>query len=124
MTTESVGQQLPYTAVGDLSGQQYLAVVNVAGGINLPTGITGHAIGIVQNKPKAGQGATVAISGRSKAVASGAIPVGSIVAPIANGKVQVAVSTQYALGFYDGDAAAADGDVIPIVLHPATVPQP
>lgn len=106
-----------FKAAGDLSAKQYhLVELTAAQTVSACDAITDVAIGVLQNDPNAaGQPAEVAILGTAKVVAGAAIAAGARVAPTAAGKAQTAVATQYPCGIAL-DAAAADGDVIEILL--------
>lgn len=75
------------------------------------------AIGVLQNKPqRAGEAATVAISGVTLVTASAAISAGAQVAATATGKAVTQASTAITLGIALEDAAA-DGDLFAILLR-------
>jgi hypothetical protein len=90
-----------------------------------------RAIGILQNKPNNGETASVMLYGISKAVAAGAISIGSPVVAAANGRVSAAgafhnhgadsnnppTGQQRVLGFAL-TAATAAGQVIEVLLAP------
>jgi hypothetical protein len=82
-------------------------------------GATDICVGLAQHAASAaGESVNIAFLGVSKAVASAAITKGALVQPTGSaGKVKTAVSTGYALGIAL-EAAAADGDEIPILLGP------
>lgn len=126
-------------ASGDLSTSQYL-FVNVNGSGEVAVAAAGDpAIGVLQNKPSAqGRSATVRVLGVSKVEAGAAITVGARVASNASGKAVTAtaatVDTSDAGVASDAvvgsnvlgialEAAAADGDIIPVLLlHSGAVP--
>ena len=78
-----------FVAGGDLSTKQFYAVeLTAPNTINVTNAATDAAIGILQNKPKAGEAATVMHLGRSYAVSDGssvAIAAGDWVGPNASG---------------------------------------
>jgi murein DD-endopeptidase MepM/ murein hydrolase activator NlpD len=94
-------------------------------------GANERAIGILQNKPNVGETAVVMLYGISKAVAAGAITIGSPVVAAANGRVSAAgafhnhgasssnppTAQQRILGFAL-TAATAAGQVIEVLLAP------
>lgn len=104
-------------ASADLSANQYRFVeITAAQTVGACNAITDLAIGVLQNDPDAaGKPAAVAIFGTTKVVAGAAIAAGAKVAPTAAGKAQTAASTQVPRAIAL-DAAAADGDVIEILL--------
>lgn len=117
MSTSESLIKMTRPANADLSTKQYYAVKAVSGGkVDLCSATTDKAVGILQDKPAAAdRAAQVGIVGVSKAVAGAAISVGALVAPMASGKIQTAVTTQYCIGIAL-TAASADGDTIEIKL--------
>jgi ABC-type transporter Mla MlaB component len=85
--------------------------------------ITDKAIGVCQQRVDAADSATgnvqvdVRLMGISKVEAAGVIALMDFVAPSANGRAQVAVSTQYAMGIAF-QAATAAGQWIDVFLLP------
>lgn len=73
-------------------------------------------IGIIQNKPAANEGATIAISGVSKAVAGAVIAVNAEVTADANGKLVTATTGDYVIGTALVAAGAAN-ELIPVLLR-------
>lgn len=63
---------------------------------------------------------TARLSGRTKAIAGGAIGIGATLMPAAAGKVVAHTGVNTRCGRYIGTATAADGDIIDIILfdHP------
>lgn len=125
MATQENTECITKKANGDLSTKQYLFMkLSAAQTVDTCAAITDKSVGVLQNKPAAaGRDATIAIDGTTKVVASGVIAFGSYVAPTAAGKAQVAVSTQFPRG-QALEAAAADGDIIEILLIAGGVPLP
>lgn len=105
-------------AGADLSTKQYLFMVQATDGQVDPAGTQGIDVtGVLQNKPDAaGKAATIAIEGISKVVAGGAINPGALVMTSNAGKALTAASTALAVGRHVGKVAAADGDIIPVLL--------
>lgn len=108
----------------DLSSKQYYFVTIASDGQVDPTGDGLSADGVLQDAPSAaGYPATIAISGRTKVVAGAAIARGANVASGATGKAKTSANGNRVLGVAL-EAAAADGDVISILLkvqgHPNT----
>jgi hypothetical protein len=105
-----------YTAENDLSGDQYLCVeVTGAAQVDTCDGAGDVPIGILLNKPTAGQAASVSgIGSIVTGTASAAITAGAKVGTTAAGKlVTKSADEDYYLGIAI-DAAAADGDLIRI----------
>lgn len=78
------------------------------------------AVGVLQNKPRAGQPATLRTLGMSKVVAGGAIAVGEDLFLTAAGRV-VNEATAAAGDRHVGtalEAAAADGEIVAVYLAP------
>lgn len=114
-------------AGADLSAAQYQVVkVDTNGKAVLCSAVGDAAIGVLQNKPAAGQTAQVRILGVTMAVAGGAIAAGALVATDATGKVVAAteatanttdgtISGSRALGIALQSASAA-GEIISVAL--------
>lgn len=100
----------------DLSSKQYYFVSLASDGQIDPTGDGASAEGVLQNAPSAaGYSATVGISGVSQVVAGAAITRGDSVASGSAGKAKTAASGNRVLGIALS-AAAADGDIIRVLL--------
>lgn len=100
---------VPFTVVGaDTSNDS--AVVAA-------TSATAAVVGVLRNKPKAGQAALVRMSGTSKVTAGGTIAAGDRVTPTTGGKV---ITTTSAGNTVVGIAlaAAVTGDIFEIMLTP------
>lgn len=85
---------VPVDAVSDLSGSQYHAIQ--IGGTIATTGL--NAIGILQNKPEAGQDATAGFMGRSSYRAGAAVAAGASLTVVAGGWFITAVSGSNVVG--------------------------
>lgn len=105
-------------AAGDLSAAQYKFVAINSSGAVAVVGTAGNTgDGVLQNKPSAsGDVSTVAVFGVSKVLAGGAINPGAQVSSSAAGKAIAATSGHRVLGRHIGTTAAADGDIIPVLL--------
>jgi hypothetical protein len=127
-------------AAADLSTKQYYAMkVSAANTVNVASAAGEPVIGFLQNKPSAAnEAATVAYTGRTKAVAGAAVAAGAYVKVLANGKVDdastamtadasgasatAATTGAHTIGIAL-TAASADGDVIEVLLtHSGAVP--
>ena len=137
MALQSNGIDISRVAGADLSASQYLAVKLNSSGQVVVAGAGEAAIGILQNKPGAGQAATVRVGGASKAKAGGTIAAGADVA--ANSSGAIVVATAGRTNTSDADAAAdpligsytlgaalsgaASGDIFDIlILHRGVAP--
>ena len=107
------------TAGADLSSSQYLAVQVAADGDIEVAATDGPAIGILQNEPTENQVAAVRVLGISKATAGAAIDEMVYVGAGTAGKIETAsaASGLEVIGL-SLTAAAADGDVITILVLP------
>jgi len=121
-----------FVAGADLRNYPFAPVrLDAATGRVVLAGANERAIGILQNKPNAGETAVVMLYGISKAIAAGAIAIGSPVVAAANGRVSAAgtfhnhgtasnnppTGQQRVLGFALTGATAA-GQVIEVLLAP------
>ncbi len=139
MAYEVIVLDISLVAAADLSASQYRFVKVDANGKAALAAAGENAIGVLQDKPVAGQTATVRLYGISKVMAGAAIAKGAAVASDANGKAKTAVSARtdtsdagaandpligsYAVGIAL-QAAAADGEIIPVALvHLGAIPQ-
>jgi hypothetical protein len=125
MATQEKTVTITKKAAGDLSTKQYLFMkVSAAQTVDTCAAITDKSLGVLQDKPTAaGKDAAVAVDGTTKVIAGAAITAGAFVAPMASGKAQTAVSTQYPRG-QALDTAVNDGDIIEILLVSGGVPLP
>ena len=123
MATQESTTVVTYKAAADQSASQYLFLKQTAADTaGVCSAITDVALGVQQDAPAgAGRSVGVAIAGTTKVKAGAAITQGARVAPMANGKAQTAVSTQFPRGIAK-QAAAADGDIIEILLIDGGVP--
>lgn len=85
---------IPVVAGADLSGQQYKAIA--VGGTIAATNTL--AMGLLQNKPKSGEDATLAYLGRSKFRAGGAVTAGGAVKVTTSGWIVAVASGDLAAG--------------------------
>jgi len=122
---------MSFPANADLSACQYRVVcIQSDGSVDLPkTAVTAIPIGILQNAPKAGQEAVVALCGSgfiSKAWADAALANGAIVAlqwadDVGNsGRVKAAATTQIVIGQVVFPSGAQD-DLCSVLLAPMPI---
>lgn len=108
-----------YNSVPDLSTKQYFAVKLTSTENDIVLADAGVGIGILQNKPEAGQGAEVRHHGISRNVVDGNatnISIGDPITSDANGKGVVADTIgdlAYGIAL---EASSADGDVISVLM--------
>ena len=98
---EGQGQitDLSFKAAADLSALQYTFVKLDANGNLIAAAAAGEkCVGVLQNKPKLGETATVRPVGTSKVVASAAIAAGDYVATTAAGQAKTALRLVQASG--------------------------
>jgi len=81
MATENSLFRLPFVAAEDLSDYQYHFVVLSSSGVRLPDSAAETPIGVLQNEPESGDGASVMVAGVTKLVANAALTVGTFVKP-------------------------------------------
>lgn len=108
-------------AGGDLSTKQYTFVkLNSSGEAVAAAGATDIPIGVLQNKPTAGQEAEVVVVGGTKIVAGAAIGEGALVGTSAAGKAVALVAgtdtTKYVVGTLLTESAA-DGNIVTAVVN-------
>jgi hypothetical protein len=131
MATYREALVVSFVAGADLRNFPFAPVRLDSTGRVVLAGANERAIGILQNKPNAGEAASVMLYGISKAVAAGTISIGSPVVAAANGRVAAAgafhnhgtasnnppTGQQRILGFALTGATAA-GQVIEVLLAP------
>lgn len=117
MAREQNLQLLTFEAAADLSSKQYTAVVKDSNGQVDSPSAGARADGILQNDPAQNEAASVAISGRSKAVAGAAFAADVQLTPGTAGKL-VALGTGEVGLATSIDAASADGDIVAVLLNP------
>lgn len=116
MAIKAVGTDITLVAGADLSAQQYRAVkVNTSGLAVLANATDLNQIGILQDKPAAGQAGSVRTEGVTKARAgTGPINAGDRVTSDANGSLIVATTGRQVMGV--ALTGAATGDIFTVLL--------
>jgi len=106
-----------FEAEADLSAKQYYIMVLGTGAnqVNAASAQGAASIGVLQNDPQAGEAAMVRFLGTTKVVAGAAITKGARITTGATGKAEAAATGDYVIG-RALEAAAADGDIIEIML--------
>lgn len=92
MSAQGYGTDITLIAAADLSAKQYFMVKVDSAGKAALAGAGDFCIGVLQNKPEAGQPATVRILGKTKVIAGGSLSAGAKLAADANGKAKAAVA--------------------------------
>lgn len=106
-----------WKAAADLSGDQYKFVkLNSSQQVARCDTLGEVAVGVLQNKPKAGEACTISppAGNITKVVAGAAIAVMAQVTPMADGRAQTAATGHNAAGIALEPAAAA-GDIISVL---------
>ncbi|HEV8642067.1 MAG TPA: capsid cement protein [Methylomirabilota bacterium] len=111
---------LTLIAAADLSASQYTLVrLSAARACNVASLATDSAlVGVLQNKPKSGENATVGYLGKTKVVAGAAITVGAILSTDSSGHAITVVSGAVAFGRALEAAGAADQIITAIMYAP------
>lgn len=110
-------QCLSIPVSADMTNKQFYIVKGSTTSVTLCTAGV-QPIGVCVDTPAAsGRPGNIAISGVCKVVAGAAITAGAYVASDSSGKAVTAASADFALGIARS-AAAADGDVISVLLMP------
>lgn len=118
MAADNQVQSITIPAAADLSAQQYRCMTVNSSGQAAVANATALVVGILQNEPTAaGQAATVAYAGVSKAKAGASITAGSRVTADASGNVIAAATAGDAVIGVALDGAAAN-DVIRVLINP------
>jgi hypothetical protein len=117
MAYEEKIQQITLEADGDQSANQYKFMVLGADGVALNTTAGGACVGVLQNKPTDTQSAIIAVGGVAKVEAGDAVARGVDVQSNATGLAITAAAADFSQGTALAAAAAA-GDIIPVLLRP------
>jgi hypothetical protein len=123
---EGVLTTLPGLFAGaDLSAaaSQYKAVkLSAPNTVVLCAAVTDKPIGILQNKPKLNEPATVAWQGLSQWQCGAVLTAGTVVATNAAGQAQAAVATQFPIGqVINPGSSAAAGDLIEVLINTGNI---
>jgi hypothetical protein len=109
----------------DLSAaaSQYKAVkLSAPNTVVLCAAVTDKPIGILQNKPKLNEPATVAWQGVSQWQCAAVLTAGTVVATNAAGQAQAAVATQFPIGqVVNPGSSAAAGDLIEVLINTGNI---
>lgn len=104
---------LTLVAAADLSAKQYFFVkVDSNGKAAVCAAATDKPVGVLQNKPKSGEPATVRVLGVSKVSSNAALAEGDLIGPSTDGQAEPKVDTTDVAEYYVGqmltETAAAD----------------
>jgi uncharacterized protein YaaQ len=122
MAIEYVDSQakIDIVAGADLSTHQYKFVKLSATGVILPAANTDVVIGVLQNSPRLGEVAEIAVSGVSKVKMADAVAVGKLVGITAAGLGTDLTSGTDATRFVVGQtvtASTANGDIVTVAVN-------
>ena len=107
---------LTFNAGADLSSSQYyLTKLDNNGNVVLATA-DAVVIGSLQNKPKAGEAATIAIGETVKVVAGGDVAIGDLIVSDESGKGITRITEHNIFGI--ALEAGSDGSVIEVLVRP------
>lgn len=107
------------TAENDLSAKQYYILEKgaAAGQADVCDGAGDKPIGVLQNKPTAGQAVAYMINGSSKVVTGAAVSVGDAVGTDGSGKaIAKTANNDWIIGRAK-TASGGDGEIIEVELH-------
>lgn len=105
-------------AAADLSAKIYYFVRSLNGQAALPAADGGLVLGVLQNDPLAGDGATICDGGRTQVVSNGTVEVDKPVAAANGGKAKEAASGEYVYGIALTGDGGVDGAIIEIQFLP------
>jgi hypothetical protein len=110
------GIDIALPAAADLTASQFCFVtVDASGNAALCATDGQKALGVLQNRPKTGEGAIIRVFGPSKALAGGALVAGTQVKTDATGKSTAGATAKAPLGLVL--QGAASGDVTTILVN-------
>lgn len=98
------------------SKQFYIVQLDASGNVEVGEGATDLLVGVLQNEPASGEGATYRFLGTSKVVASGVVAIGDWVTSDAAGKATATTTDGDVVIGRALEAAGADGDIIEVQL--------
>lgn len=112
----SASENEPFLANADLDTFQYTILVNSTG-VRVNRNFTAGTLsaGVLQNKPKSGEHATVAVRGRSRCFAGGTITAGAQITNNLSGTAVVVASGDYAIG--TSRSAVASGSLFDLEIN-------
>ena len=121
MAYEIPGFSFTLEASGDLSAEQFTAMVVDGNGQAAQAGAAVNIAGVLQNNPSAiGREAAIMANGITKGVAGAAVAAGAYLMTDANGEFITGVGTNELVGVAL-EAAGGQGEIIPILIRQGTV---
>lgn len=112
----------PYTASGDLSACYLRAVSQLAADFKVDIAGAGGGIGILVNKPKSGEGASVAVGGECEVRAGVALTAGDFVTSAASGWIIPVSSSTNQSQLGQVKVGCASGMIGVVNLNPVKAP--
>lgn len=112
-----------FIASTDLDSNAQFHIVDIVAAHKVTCAAANKGFGVLQNKPKAGEHATVAIKGATKVMAGAAISVGDLITSAASGFAATVASGNAGDKLVIGRAmtAAASGSVFTVELDKMTI---
>lgn len=120
MANKTPNQQKSYVAGADLSTHQWKGVTLTSLNTVGLQGATGLCVGVLQNKPRQGEGAAVMQQGLTPVVADGTTPiaVGDPIGPNASGVfIKKVIGTDANILGFAEEAATTAGAIISVTLR-------
>lgn len=119
MAYEIPGHAITLAASSDLSSYQYRFVVANGDGTCSLAGAGVAVTGVLQNKPTAGQAASIVVDGVSKVKAQGStVAAPDVIASSTVGMVAALSAGDYAVGRIIGGSSGSTGRVLTVLLQP------
>ncbi len=116
------GHDESFKAGADQSAKQYYIVKQSAlNTVVICAAATDRALGVLRNKPKTGEAATIRITGIAEVISDGsgtAIVVGDYVGPNSSAKAVKKATADYSVLGQALDASSTDGAIIRVLLTP------
>ena len=107
--------------LADAAVTAYNVIKVTSTGCDVATGATDKIIGVAQATCAAAEQAVVRFGGTSKVIASAAVSAGDRVTATTSGKVVTTVTDHQTIVGMALEAAAADGDIIEVLLTPGAL---
>lgn len=110
-------QSVAFQAAADLSSKRYhIMRLSAANNVNQASlGTDTALIGVLQNKPKSGEAATISYLGKSKVTAAASCAANQLFTTNGSGRATIIISGSMVVGRYL-ESPTADGDVVNALL--------